>query len=78
MTKNNTYTTSCSFKRGKYKKKQAIFGKIRPYKERQEKKFETVETQNYDESKTRYVNASDTQNTLCQIRKMFHTKLKKI
>ena len=34
-------------------KKQAIFWKLKPYKQRQEEKFETVEIQNYEESQTR-------------------------
>ena len=36
-----------------------IFGKIRPYKQRQEGRFETVEFKNYEESET---NNNDQQN----------------
>ena len=34
------------------RKKQPFFGKIRPYKQWQEERFETVEIKNYDESET--------------------------
>ena len=34
------------------RKKRSFFSKIRPYKQRQEEKFETVEIKNYDESET--------------------------
>ena len=34
------------------RKKRPFFSKIRPYKQRQEEKFETVEIKNYDESET--------------------------
>ena len=34
------------------RKKRPFFGKIRPYKQRQEERFETVEIENYDESQT--------------------------
>ena len=41
------------------RKKRPFFGKIRPYKQRQEERFETVEIENYDESET---NNNDQQN----------------
>ena len=50
--------TSSSFESGK-DKKAIIFGKIRPYKQRQEERFETVEIKKYDESET---NNNDRQN----------------
>ena len=34
------------------RKKRPFFGKIRPYKQRQEERFEKVEIKNYDESET--------------------------
>ena len=34
------------------RKKRPFFGKIRPYKQRQEERFETVDIENYDESET--------------------------
>ena len=40
-------------------KGEKIFGKIRPYKQRHEERFETVEIKNYDESET---NNNDQQN----------------
>ena len=36
----------------KRKKKQPFFGKTRPYKQRQEQRFETVEIKKYEESET--------------------------
>ena len=36
----------------KRKKKQPFFGKARPYKQRQEQRFETVEIKKYEESET--------------------------
>ena len=50
--------TSWSFESGK-EKKQPFFGKIRPYKQGQKERFETVEIRNYDESET---NNNDQQN----------------
>ena len=41
------------------RKKQPFFGKIRPYKQWQEERFEMVEIKNYDESET---NNNDQQN----------------
>ena len=41
------------------RKKRPFFGKVRPYKQRQEERFETVEIKNYGESKT---NNNDKQN----------------
>ena len=41
------------------RKKQPFFGKIRPYKQWQEERFETVEIKNYGESET---NNNDQQN----------------
>ena len=43
----------------KRKRKQPIFQKIRPYKQRLEKRFKTVDIQNYYESET---NNNDQQN----------------
>ena len=34
------------------RKKPPFFAKIKPYKQRQEERFETVEIENYDESET--------------------------
>ena len=50
--------TSWSFESGK-DKKAIIIGKLRPYKQRQEERFETVEIKKYDESET---NNNDKQN----------------
>ena len=41
------------------RKKRSFFGKIRPNKQRQEERFETVEIKSYDESET---NNNDQQN----------------
>ena len=41
------------------RKKRPFFGKIRPYKQRQQERFETKEIKNYDESET---NNNDQQN----------------
>ena len=60
------------------RKKRPFYRKIRPYKQRQQERFETVEIKNSEESE---INNNDQQNEhtiIVPIRIMFRTKLKKM
>ena len=52
-------TTLAEASKVERRKKRSFFGKIRPNKQRQEERFETVEIKSYDESET---NNNDQQN----------------
>ena len=58
-------------------KKATIFGEIRPYKQRQEERFETVELKNYGKREAKN-NDQQNEQLLYQIRKMLRTKSEKM
>ena len=58
-------------------KKATIFGEIRPYKQRQEERFQTVKLKNYGKREPKN-NDQQNEQLLYQIRKMLRTKSEKM